>query len=586
MARLEAEHERLPTTLKTRTPRGGLHLLFAWDPERPVPNSCGKVGAGIDIRGDGGYIIVPPSKRGDGASYQWENPPEQFRPVPAPAWLYSLVFAKRNRKDDNPHDEADFPHGKDVFAFEAGPGARERAYARAAFDGAVREVEFAAPGGRNNTLNAVAYRLGRMIARGWLSRAEVEVRLLAAATVNGLVAEDGQLSVEATIRSGIEAGLKNPHDGLHGPEGDPKESASGEERADPLLQTSSRFVSGFVPPDYLWDGVLQRRFCYSFTAQTGAGKTAVALLLAASAALGLVLGGRQVERGRVLYFAGENPDDVRMRWIAMAEHMSFDIDTIDVHFIPGVFSIDALGAKVRAEVERLGGVALVIVDTSAAYFPGDAENDNVQLGAHARRMRKLTTLPGGPTVLVNCHPVKNAAADNMLPRGGGAFLAEVDGNLTGVRNETLTTVHWQGKFRGPDFERIPFEMCPVTAARLKDSKGRNVPTVIAKALSDAEQQERAAAIQSNEDAVLVFLMDREGEGNAGPLSMAALAEGLRWRVSTSGKPHKSKAERALKKLGQGKLITMERLGPELTDKGRKEAKKIKYNRDAAGGTYG
>ena len=68
--------------------------------------------------------------------------------------------------------------------------------------------------------------------------------------------------------------------------------------------------------------------------------------------------------------------------------------------------------------------------------------------------------------------------------------------------------------------------------------------------------------------------------------MAALAEGLRWRVSTSGKPHKSKAERALKKLGQGKLITMERLGPELTDKGRKEAKKIKYNRDAAGGTYG
>ena len=367
-------------------------------------------------------------------------------------------------------------------------------------------MEFAAPGGRNNTLNAVAYRLGRMIARGWLSRAEVEVRLLAAATVNGLVAEDGQLSVEATIRSGIEAGLKNPHDGLHGPEGDPKESASGEERADPLLQTSSRFVSGFVPPDYLWDGVLQRRFCYSFTAQTGAGKTAVALLLAASAALGLVLGGRQVERGRVLYFAGENPDDVRMRWIAMAEHMSFDIDTIDVHFIPGVFSIDALGAKVRAEVDRLGGGALVIVDTSAAYFPGDAENDNVQLGAHARRMRKLTTLPGGPTVLVNCHPVKNAAADNMLPRGGGAFLAEVDGNLTGVRNETLTTVHWQGKFRGPDFERIPFEMCPVTAARLKDSKGRNVPTVIAKALSDAEQQERAAAIQSNEDAVLVFLL--------------------------------------------------------------------------------
>ena len=38
-----------------------------------------------------------------------------------------------------------------------------------------------------------------MIARGWLSRAEVEVRLLAAATVNGLVAEDGLLSVRERV---------------------------------------------------------------------------------------------------------------------------------------------------------------------------------------------------------------------------------------------------------------------------------------------------------------------------------------------------------------------------------------------------
>src|SRR4051812_30885726 len=249
-----------------------------------------------------------------------------------------------------------------------------------------------------------------------------------------------------------------------------------------LITSSADFVSGFVPPDYLIDNLVQRRFCYSLTAATGTGKTAVTLLLSASVARGLPIGGRQVEPGRVLYLAGENPDDIRMRWIAMAEHIGFDIAAIDVHFIAGVFGIDDLEERIRDEADALGGFALVVVDTSAAYFPGDAENDNVQMGAHARRLRKLVTLPGEPTVLINCHPVKNAGPDNLLPRGGGAFVAEVDGNLTCTKNDTLVTLHWQGKFRGPDFAPITFETRAVTAERLKDSKGRPITTVLARML--------------------------------------------------------------------------------------------------------
>jgi AAA domain len=104
-----------------------------------------------------------------------------------------------------------------------------------------------------------------------------------------------------------------------------------------LRQTSSQFVADFVPPDYLLDGVLQRRFLYSFTGRTGSGKTAVVLLLAASVALGRKIGELEVAPGRVFYFCGENPDDVRMRWIALAQQMDFDIDMIDVDFFPGPF---------------------------------------------------------------------------------------------------------------------------------------------------------------------------------------------------------------------------------------------------------
>src|ERR1019366_6634084 len=102
-----------------------------------------------------------------------------------------------------------------------------------------------------------------------------------------------------------------------------------------LLQSSAEFVAGFVPPDYLIDGLLQRRYIYSMTAPTGFGKTCIALRIAAHVPLGMELAGRQVEKGRVLYFAGENPDDVRTRWIKQCEELGQNPDQMGVVFLPG-----------------------------------------------------------------------------------------------------------------------------------------------------------------------------------------------------------------------------------------------------------
>ena len=348
-----------------------------------------------------------------------------------------------------------------------------------------------------------------------------------------------------------------------------------------LVKSSAEFVRGFVPPDYAIDGLVQRRFLYSLTAPTGHGKTAIALLFAASKALGRSIGNRDVDPGRVLYLVGENPDDVKMRWIAFAEKMKFDAETIDVHFVEGVLKLSNTGHKIKAEIERLGGdVDLVFVDTSAAYFEGTEENGNVEAGTHARQMRQtLGSLPGGPCVIVLCHPVKNPTQDNLLPRGGGAFIAEVDGNLTCWKTDSLVSLHWQGKFRGPDFAPITFQVETVTSEKIRDSKGRTIPTVIAKTLSDTERREAEASSRGDEDGVLGILAENDH------LSMVALATSLGW-TTHAGEPNKSKVQRLVERLKKAKLVETDRSGLSLTPKGKEEAKRLKTNAALAGARYG
>jgi hypothetical protein len=288
---------------------------------------------------------------------------------------------------------------------------------------------------------------------------------------------------------------------IHGEEYEPLEDHEAAIVAKRSLIISSKdFIAGFVPPDYLIDGILQRRFVYSLTAPTGGGKTALALLFSAFVALGQALGKHGVAKGRVLYLAGENPDDIRMRWIAMAEKVGFFVNAIDVHFIPGTFPIAKMMPRIKEEVASMGGVDLVVVDTSAAYFDGDQENDNVQMGTHARVLRSLTTLTGGPCVVVACHPTKHASDNNLLPRGGGAFIAEMDGNLVCLKRDSIVDLHWQGKFRGAEFESVGFELESVTSS-LVDSKGRLIPTVMAKLLPESVREDietRARRDQSQE----------------------------------------------------------------------------------------
>lgn len=65
-------------TLISRTGGGGLHLVF----EGSIPNTAGRIGAGIDTRGSGGYIVAPPSVHESGKVYCWEDDTAKPEPLP------------------------------------------------------------------------------------------------------------------------------------------------------------------------------------------------------------------------------------------------------------------------------------------------------------------------------------------------------------------------------------------------------------------------------------------------------------------------------------------------------------------------
>ena len=213
--------------IAVRTPSGGGHAYFRW-PGPGWRNTVGRIAPGIDTRGEGGYVIVPPSAAAAGG-YWWVSEPMGERllagEVPElPEKLRALLEEAEPRERQ--------PGGT--------PGGR--AWAAAALRDEVAGVAAAPPGSRNDRLNRAAFSLGQIVGEGHLDRGRVEGELLAAATAAGL--DDREAA--ATIRSGLESGLKQPR----GPRGDTPASAAPDEAAFPEPNTSLLELRADPPPAF------------------------------------------------------------------------------------------------------------------------------------------------------------------------------------------------------------------------------------------------------------------------------------------------------------------------------------------------
>lgn len=95
---ISLERFDVPSTLYSQTGQGGKHLFFQYTPK--AKNGSGVIAPGIDVKNDGGYVIVPPSiliaEKGynvvNGGKYEWCD--DHLSLAKAPEWLWSNAFEK------------------------------------------------------------------------------------------------------------------------------------------------------------------------------------------------------------------------------------------------------------------------------------------------------------------------------------------------------------------------------------------------------------------------------------------------------------------------------------------------------------
>lgn len=180
LAELTALHGQFPLTVGVHTPSGGFHMWWRWPTDgRVIRNSAGRIGPGLDVRGKGGYVVVPPSILHDGGRYIWIRGPVEI--LDAPDWLINLALPPVHEKTPEPK-----PLCGDVDNYIASAIANE-----------LRELSQAREGTRNDTLNKSAFAIAGFAKAGYVPQDWAIAKLEAIAVKIGLPLPEAR----ATVRS-------------------------------------------------------------------------------------------------------------------------------------------------------------------------------------------------------------------------------------------------------------------------------------------------------------------------------------------------------------------------------------------------
>lgn len=189
---LESEHGALPATRRQMTLSGGEHYFFQYPATCEIRNSVKTLGPGLDVRGEGGYVILAPSGNGV-ARYEFiGNAPL----APAPQWLIDMVTAARQKQiSGNASADPDVPL---------------HPYIAKALDMSMQEIAAASEGERNNILFRNVASLAGFIPNGFLD--ENTLRSAAYDAYSKCNPEAPASEFDGTFRSAVDRGAQTPRE--------------------------------------------------------------------------------------------------------------------------------------------------------------------------------------------------------------------------------------------------------------------------------------------------------------------------------------------------------------------------------------
>lgn len=426
-----------------KTARDGLHLYFAQPETEKFGNRRGALPAGIDVRGEGGYVIAPGSRRITGESWELVGGSLDLCALKDTSHLPQLPEFVGNLIRKSKAITTALAEVQEIRLDDNTRRNRERNYAAKALQDEAKSLAGVILGQRNNALNEAAFRLGRFCARQWVSEAEVTQKLIESCQENGLYKENSK-EVLQTISSGLSAGRKAPAADIK-ERLQIKESpqAAGDVPIIPERETDryKALISGFIfdgdilpkPPSELVKGLVPASGICFIGGQSGAGKTFIAVDLATSLASGVPFFSHKIiERVGVAILAGEGANTLSSR-ISVARDKKVQDTPLPIAWLADVPNL-ANRRELKNMIQRLRCVdqefrarhgfrlGAVICDTLAACFAIEDENDNSKAAGVLRSLKLIADQLN--LVVIPIHHYGKAADTGL--RGASAWHAGSD----------------------------------------------------------------------------------------------------------------------------------------------------------------
>lgn len=407
---LEAEHGTLPATVTAVTGGGGFHFIYR-HPGEPIKNRT-NLFPGIDVRGDGGYIVVAPSNHLSGGNYCWDEgrAPGEIPLAAIPTWLLEVLRRGPRREQRK---------GTPIVGRELLMQCAQEYVAHA---------DSTCEGHRNDAAFNLAGHLAAFVDKSGGQLHEQEIADLMRPWNLRLFPPLSETELGACVRSGMNNGKPR----------DPKLVTARNERngtspqqvtRQPLLVNMSEVEAR--PTQWLWPNRIAKGRITLAVGMPGVGKSFLTCDLASRVSTGTSWpDGTACPKGSTIIISAEDDphDTIRPRLDA---HRA---DVRRIHLLSSVirteedgrenemmFSLSDLDA-LEIALQRLNDCQLIVVDPIGSFLGGrtDAHRDN-EVRAVLTPVAKLAE-KYGPAVLIVAHRRKSGGgiADD-LALGSRAF---------------------------------------------------------------------------------------------------------------------------------------------------------------------